>query len=124
MATKILHIKGIKVIDVTTELQAFCSTERLVIGSSVKIGESTYIVKTCRYIEMKLFVKSNKLTVLHSDTIFREDNKIKQFIHTLGISNKKEFISAFWKSAKVEGLIASIPAFYCDFTEFSIFDMK
>jgi hypothetical protein len=124
MSTKLLTVDGPTAINIDSKLKAFCSLERLPIGSTVQIGPHVYTVKACRYIEMKLFVKSNRVNVLSEDIIFREDNKIKDFISTLGIPNKNMFISAFWKRAKISGLIASTSGFYCDFTDFSIFDSK
>ena len=111
-------------IDTTQKLKAFCSLDRLPIGSTITIGDETYTVKKCVFIEMKLFPKSNKISIIAGDVVIREDNKIKAFIHSLGLPNKNVFISAFWKRAKISGLIASTSGFYCDFTEFSIFDPK
>lgn len=124
MSTKLLTVVGPTTVNTDSRLKAFCSLQSLSIGSTVQIGPHVYTVKACRPIEMKLFVKSNKLNILYKDVIIREDNKVKEFISTLGIANKNMFISAFWRRAHISGLIASTSGFYCDFTEFSIFDSK
>lgn len=89
--------------------------------STVLVGSTRYKIITGKLVEFTLFTANGKLSVIHNGDRIRDQQKIKAFLLSCGLSSKELFINKFFRKPVIVGTNAMIVLWYLPFKENTYF---